>query len=46
MAQGGRGQAVTQADLREPVPGTPYTVGAGVYDDTRSLTDLEKMSGG
>ena len=30
----------------EPVPGTPYTVGAGVYDDTRSLADLEKMSGG
>jgi len=30
----------------EPVPGTPYTVGAGVYDDTRSIADLEKMSGG
>jgi signal transduction histidine kinase len=30
----------------EPVPGTPYTVGAGTYDDTRSLADLEKMSGG
>ena len=30
----------------EPAPGTPYTVSAGVYDDTRSLADLEKMSGG
>jgi cytochrome c len=30
----------------EPVPGTPYSVGAGVYDDAHSLADLEKMSGG
>ena len=30
----------------EPVPGTPYAVGAGVYNDAHSLADLEKMSGG
>ena len=30
----------------EPVPGTPYAVGAGVHDDTHSLADLEKMKGG
>ena len=28
----------------EPVPNTPYRVGAGVYDDRISLTELEQLS--
>jgi cytochrome c len=29
----------------EPVPSTPYIVGAGIYDDKLSIAELEKMSG-
>ena len=28
------------------VPGTPYVVGAGVYDETVTLEQLQAVSGG
>ena len=27
-------------------PGTPYVVGAGVYDPTATVEDLDRLSGG
>ena len=29
----------------EPVPDTPFTVGAGIYDDQMTITDVEAVSG-
>ena len=29
----------------EPVPNTPFTVGAGIYDDQLTITDVEAASG-
>jgi len=29
----------------EPVPHTPFTVGAGIYDDQLAITDVETVSG-
>jgi signal transduction histidine kinase len=29
----------------EPVPDTPFTVGAGIYDDQLTITDVEEASG-
>ena len=42
----GEEKAFRKLTYTEPVPGTPYSVSAGIYNDTASLAELAKMSGG
>ncbi|UEM02451.1 cache domain-containing protein [Skermanella rosea] len=41
----GQKQPARKLTYIEPVPDTPFTVGAGIYDDQMTLADVETVSG-
>jgi hypothetical protein len=42
----GETQAVRKVSYMLAVPGTPYVIGAGIYDENAKVEDLDKLTGG
>jgi cytochrome c len=42
----GQKEATRKVSYLLPAPGTPYVVGAGVYDEKAKIEDLDRLAGG